>query len=115
MVPSFARAAISPRPRCAMASTTTATASSTRPRSRTCPPPGGSCNDNGTLTPPCNKGSLACSGAAGWICQNPKNPGVETCDGIDNDCNGAIDDGNLPQVGQACGGNVGECKQGALA
>jgi MYXO-CTERM domain-containing protein len=79
-----------------------------------CPPPGGSCNDNGSLTPPCNKGSLACSGAAGWICQNPKNPAPETCDGIDNNCNGAIDDGPLPQVGTACGTSVGECKPGTL-
>ena len=80
-----------------------------------CPPPGGTCFDNGTLSPPCNKGSLACSGVTGWVCQNPKNPGVETCDGIDNDCNGAVDDGNLPQVGQPCGSNTGECKQGALS
>ena len=80
-----------------------------------CPPPGGTCFDNGTLAPPCNKGSLACSGVTGWVCQNPKNPGVETCDGIDNDCNGAVDDGNLPQVGTACGTSVGECKPGTLA
>ncbi len=28
--------------------------------------------------------------------------GVEVCDGLDNDCNGAADDGVLAQVGEAC-------------
>ncbi len=42
-------------------------------------------------------------------------PRPETCDGIDNDCNGNKDDGSLPQVGQPCGLTQGECKQGALA
>jgi len=79
-----------------------------------CPPPGAGCTDNGALSPPCNKGSLACSGAAGWVCQNPKTPGAETCDGVDNDCNGAVDDGPLPQVNDVCGLSKGECKTGTL-
>ena len=80
-----------------------------------CPPPGAGCNDVGTLTPPCNYGTLACAGAAGWICQNPKPPTPEACDGLDNNCNGAVDDGNFPQVGQPCGSDIGECMAGALA
>ena len=36
--------------------------------------------------------------------------GSEICDGLDNDCNGAIDDGVLPQVGDACGSSVGVCR-----
>ena len=80
-----------------------------------CPPPGGNCFDNGTLaSPPCNNGSLACSGLTGWICQNPKTPGTETCDGIDNDCDGAVDDGPLPMVGAVCGTDTGECTSGTL-
>ncbi len=79
-----------------------------------CPPPGATCNGNGALTAPCNFGSLACAGAAGWVCQGSKGPGPETCDGLDNDCNGAADDGALPGVGGACGSDEGECQIGTL-
>ncbi len=42
--------------------------------------------------------------------------GMETCDGKDNDCNGAVDDGMLPNVGDPCGfSDVGECMLGARA
>ncbi len=80
-----------------------------------CPPPGATCTDNGSLAHPCNRGSLACSGAAGWVCENPEAPVAETCDGLDNDCNGLIDDGMIPGVGAPCGTDVGECRPGALA
>lgn len=40
--------------------------------------------------------------------------GAETCDGKDNDCNGLVDDGTLPGVGDPCGfSDVGECSLGA--
>ena len=35
-------------------------------------------------------------------------PAVEVCDGLDNDCNGMIDDG----VQQSCGSDVGQCESG---
>src|SRR5262249_46850852 len=76
-----------------------------------CPPPGGNCNDNGTLAPPCNKGSLVCVGGA-WTCTPSKDPAPETCDGVDNNCNGMGDDGPLPGVGGPRGSNGGECKPG---
>jgi formylglycine-generating enzyme required for sulfatase activity len=38
--------------------------------------------------------------------------GTEICDGKDNDCNGQIDDGTFPGVGDACGSDVGECTTG---
>lgn len=42
--------------------------------------------------------------------------GMETCDGLDNDCNGIVDDGMLPNVGDPCGfSDVGECMLGARA
>jgi MYXO-CTERM domain-containing protein len=85
-----------------------------------CPPAGGTCDGNGTLTSPCNKGTLACIGGA-WACNNPVSPQAEVCDGLDNDCNGTPDDGPLPGVNQACGQNaptptdggmIGPCLEG---
>ena len=42
------------------------------------------------------------------------NPGAsELCDGVDNDCDGVVDDGN-PEGGGACGKDVGICEPGVL-
>ncbi len=38
--------------------------------------------------------------------------GIEVCDGKDNDCNGIVDDGILPSVGEPCDNQVGECAGG---
>ena len=35
--------------------------------------------------------------------------GSEICDGKDNDCNGIVDDGLLPGVGDTCANQTGEC------
>ncbi len=83
-------------------------------------PPGASCTDNGNgsdrLTSPCHPGSLICAGALGWQCKNARDPSVEICDGIDNNCNGTIDEGTLPNTGVdvVCGSNVGECRAGHI-
>ena len=42
----------------------------------------------------------------------PADPPTETCNGSDDDCNGFIDDGTLPGVGDACGSSVGTCETG---
>ena len=79
-------------------------------------PPVGLCKTVGACA-----GSFAmCTGAGGWKCVYPSgmvstdvngNIIPETsCDGVDNDCNGIVDD-NQPNKGQACSdANLGICK-----
>ena len=65
---------------------------------------GCACSEGGTRpcgidTGACTPGTQACSGGLWGECTGGIGPTVETCDGEDNDCNGAIDEG-----GNGCGG-----------
>jgi Notch-like protein len=56
-------------------------------------------------------GQLVCDAAAGRLICNavPGRPRPETCDRVDNDCNGAVDD--VAGLGDACVSGVGECSR----
>ena len=61
-------------------------------------PPGGPC---GSSVGECKPGLFQCQGALGYVCVGDVKGGPETCNGKDDDCNGAIDD-NVPGTGVAC-------------
>jgi hypothetical protein len=67
---------------------------------------------------PCGVGACAgtqsCIDGAWGDCVGQALPSSEVCNGLDDDCNGAIDDGCICAEGsiQGCGSDVGECQQG---
>jgi len=72
---------------------------------------GVSCGLSNTF--PCTFGTMQCQ--AGQLhCVGNIDPAAEVCDGVDNDCNGVIDN-NPSGVGGQCGqSNTGACKFGAF-
>ena len=89
------------------------TRSAAHQNARWCPPAGATCTTRGTLTTPCATGNLVCDGVNRWKCVGGQEPGNEVCDGIDNNCNNAIDEGITgPPVGVPCGPDEGECEPG---
>jgi hypothetical protein len=52
-------------------------------------------------------GVQVCDGAQGFVCHGQM-PAMEICDGIDNNCNGMVDEGFVG-LGQACTAGVGAC------
>jgi hypothetical protein len=70
---------------------------------------GGNCGPSNTA--PCKFGKVTCNGGV-LLCVGAVEPQAETCDGIDNNCNGMVDDG-ASGTGVTCGqSNVAPCQLG---
>ena len=77
---------------------------------------GQACTNNGVGA--CRRGGLlAClPNGSGTMCDAPVvTPGIEICNNIDDNCNGQVDEGTLPGVGQPCGNMLGTCMAGVTA
>jgi murein DD-endopeptidase MepM/ murein hydrolase activator NlpD len=57
----------------------------------------------------CRRGVQQCSGGAWRGCTGAVTPIRETCNDVDDDCDGQVDDG----LYRPCGSDVGECRKGA--
>ncbi|HKU44926.1 MAG TPA: MopE-related protein [Polyangiales bacterium] len=69
---------------------------------------GVACGDD---TGECSAGVAACSSAGAVVCMGSKGPVTETCNGVDDDCDGNTDE-SFPQLGLPCGADLGECVRG---
>ncbi len=73
--------------------------------------PGGNASCSTGQPGVCAQGKTTCSGG-GLVCTPNLSPSAETCDGLDNDCDGQTDEGN-PGGGASCStGQPGMCAQG---
>jgi len=62
---------------------------------------------NGSI---CKKGTSSCVGGESWgICENEVLPAAETCNNLDDNCDGVIDDGF--NVGETCTVGIGACQK----
>ncbi len=62
----------------------------------------------GTDVGACQEGIQTCAGGVFGACIGEIGPSAETCNNVDDDCDGTIDESLVV----ACGSNVGECSEG---
>jgi hypothetical protein len=76
-----------------------------------CPDAGRACNTG--MMGACGEGRTACEGN-GQVCRVINQPRAEVCDGVDNDCNGTVDDSATCPAGTRClrGSCVSACVEG---
>ncbi len=74
--------------------------------------PGGGAACGATDEGECERGVEACSSGS-IVCVGETGPSAERCDGLDNDCDTMIDEGD-PGGGASCGIDTGECTTGTL-
>ncbi len=61
----------------------------------------------------CRAGVQVCTSGSFGACIGEIGPGIERCDGDDNDCDGRVDETD-PDVGTTCGSDTGECSTGMI-
>ena len=60
----------------------------------------------------CREGQIVCQNGA-LVCNDNTGPNLETCNNLDDDCNGQVDEGD-PGGGGSCGSTIGVCRPGTL-
>jgi hypothetical protein len=77
---------------------------------------GGACTPGDSCTAGfgiCAEGTRTCDSSGAWTCSPINTPQPETCNGLDDNCDGQIDEGALCPAEQHC--QLGQCQAPAVA